>query len=169
MMNRNMKIARQLVKIAKSLGAFENVIEEGEEVDLYNYTGKINTNDIKGEVNNAKFSIDEISGFSFFKGEWLNGTVDGQASWYGGTWNNGIWEGNVWKNGTWKNGTWKSGFFEGGVWENGVFEEEGVFEGGTWKGGTWKGGDWMGGTWMGGYDKDGIFHSAGDSPDKWQK
>jgi hypothetical protein len=63
---------------------------------------------------------------------------------------------NILENGTWEEGTWKNGVWEYGIWQNGIWED-----------GTWKGGTWESGIWKGGYDKDGNYHTEGDSPDKW--
>ena len=125
-------------------------------------------------------------------GSWNSGTWK-DGTWEGGIWNNGTWKGGDWKGGDWKGGTWKDGTWEKGIWIEGVWEdgfwdkgtwnggtwkngvwEDGVWKGGIWKNGVWKrgswlGGTWKGGTWKGGYDKDGKFHKAGDSPDKWSK
>lgn len=100
-------------------------------------------------------------------GEWHDGTWE-NGTWWGGRWISGTWDGGMWMKGQWDDGTWKRGSWYGGEWWGGTWED-GRWEGGTWYGGIWKRGIWDGGTWKGGYDKNGNYHKAGDSPDKWQK
>jgi len=149
------------------------------------------------EWNTTKSSKDTWEGGIWNNGTWKDGTwekgtwKDGiwsygnwkSGTWWKGTWKNGIWKDGIWKSGIWKNGTWMKGKWEKGNWENGVWVkgtwedgtwgkgtwQDGIWKYGLWWNGTWKGGTWKGGAWRGGYDKDGNFHKAGDSPDKWVK
>lgn len=84
-------------------------------------------------------------------GECNDSLVMYDGAWDDGIWECGIWEGKAFYGGIWKGGRWKNGVMGGGIWENGV----------------WEGGLWDYGTWKGGKDKNGKFHPAGDSPDKW--
>jgi hypothetical protein len=111
------------------------------------------------------------------KGIWENGTwEDGiweRGTWYKGTWKKGTWKDGTWNDGTWEKGTWKRGTWYNGDWEKGTWEDGDWFGGiwwdGTWKNGYWLGGEWLGGEWLGGYDRAGIYHQKGDSPDQWIK
>jgi hypothetical protein len=118
-------------------------------------------------------------------GVWEDGTWE-NGTWEDGYWRNGAWKAGTWEDGTWAYGTWKGGRWENGLWKGGVWEDgrwlsgrwnDGTWKGGTlryclwetgtWEGGVWEWGTWKNGTWKGGYDKNGNYHGAGDSPDKW--
>ncbi len=58
---------------------------------------------------------------------------------------------------------WDGGRFEAGLFMGGMFRS-GQFAGGTFLGGIFWGGTWLNGTWEGGFDRNGIYHSRGDSP-----
>jgi hypothetical protein len=58
---------------------------------------------------------------------------------------------------------WDGGRFEAGLFTGGMFRS-GHFVGGVFLGGTFWSGTWEGGTWEGGFDRNGIYHSRGDSP-----
>jgi hypothetical protein len=58
---------------------------------------------------------------------------------------------------------WDGGRFEAGLFTGGMFRS-GRFVGGIFLGGIFWGGTWVSGTWEGGFDRDGIYHSRGDSP-----
>jgi hypothetical protein len=57
---------------------------------------------------------------------------------------------------------WDGGRFEGGLFTGGMFRS-GQFVGGIFLGGIFLG-TWVTGTWEGGFDRNGIYHSRGDSP-----
>jgi len=57
---------------------------------------------------------------------------------------------------------WDGGRFEAGLFSGGMFRS-GQFAGGIFLGGIFLG-TWVGGTWEGGFDRNGIYHSRGDSP-----
>ena len=113
-----------------------------------------------GEWKNGKWYNGSWKGGEWYKGEWHNGT------WRDGTWTDGKWKDGVWRDGVWIDGEWTGGIWEGGQWRDGTWTD-GIWEGGHWWKGTWHGGKWEGGVWHGGYDKNGDFHGADDSPDKW--
>jgi hypothetical protein len=58
---------------------------------------------------------------------------------------------------------WDGGRFEAGLFMGGMFRA-GEFEGGTFLGGIFWDGAWVAGTWEGGFDREGTYHSRGDSP-----
>ena len=176
-MDRNVKIAKELVKLAKSLIMADNEDdrrlfdfpiaspEEGvanQPGDYDNFTGRIEFGNNSGEVQSATFKLlEDGNTIQWTKGTWLNGT-----------WSNGGYFGG----GTWKNGTWNGGDFFNGVWENGtwsVLAHDFEFTNSTWKNGVWSGGTfsnsstWINGKWNGGYSNSGVMHPQGDSPDKW--
>ena len=125
------------------------------------------------------------------KGTWHDGEFRG-GIWNSGTWKKGHWDFGHWNDGTWEDGTlnfiiwhkgdWLKGIWKGkknyqghtykATWKNGTWHdgtwEDGTWEDGTWKKGTWIKGTWLGGKWLGGYDRNGDYHSKGDSPDKWK-
>ena len=70
-MNNNMKVAKELVKIAKSLIAESNVANQ--EGEYENFTGTIDWHGTKAQVEDATF--------------WL--FDDGSITWYNGTWKSG--------------------------------------------------------------------------------
>lgn len=168
-MKNEIKIAKELVRIAKSLVSEQNVAYEPGQYK--NFTGTIDFGDIKAKVKNATFSLSSTD-------------PQQEILWEDGIWENGLWHLGTWKKGTWKKGTWGTGTWESGVWENGKWM------GGDWKQGTWKNGlwydgywydgiwengkwntdwsaQWFGGIWKGGKDMYGNDHR--DSPDKWYK
>ena len=158
-MNKNVKIARELIKIAKCLVAEENVADKPGKYE--HFTGKIGWMGTIGNVTNATFTLQKSDRFHY--GIW----------WYGGTWNSGFWDNGVWKDGTWIDGqridgTWNGGTWEGGDWKGGNWRG-GTWNLGDWWKGTWYDGTWNGGTWEDGYDKNGNRHLADDSPNKWKK
>ena len=144
-MNKNTKIAKELVKIAKSLIAEQNIANQ--QGEYKNFTGQIDFGDTKGTVSNATFILKEVIGFPWKQVVWKDGT------WEDGTWCNG-----TWRNGTWKKGTWRDGYWVEGTWKNG-----------TWQDGLWGEGIWEGGIWEWGPDMTGHDHLKDDSPDKWYK
>ena len=118
-MNENVRIAKELVKLAKSLVAEENVANK--EGEYENFSGSIDWKGTEGTVVDATFEL--VSDCSIY--------------WYGGTWKNGTWITGRWYGGTWENGTWKGGQFHKGLWENGTWEN-GIWYGtAKWKDGTW--------------------------------
>lgn len=58
---------------------------------------------------------------------------------------------------------WDGGLFEAGLFTGGMFRS-GQFVGGIFLGGIFWGGAWLSGTWEGGFDRNGIYHSRGDTP-----
>ena len=118
-MNKNVKIARELIKIAKCLVAGNQVANEKGKYE--NFTGIINWKGTEGIVMNATFEL----------------VPDGSIYWYDGTWKGGTWITGRWYDGTWENGTWKGGQFRRGVWNDGTWEN-GIWYGtAKWKDGTW--------------------------------
>ena len=138
----NLRIARQLNKIAKELIAGNVANQPGE---YKNFTGTIDWQGSKAQVKHATFKLTSVFGISWKNGTWNNGTWK-FGFWHDGIWNSGTWEDGQWYNGTWKNGTWRYG---------------------TWSNGTWKNGTWKDGNWFGGKDSNGNKHQMKDSPDKW--
>ena len=136
------KIAKQLVKIAKELVSEENIANQPGEYK--NFTGEIKWKGTRGKVRNATFEL------------FQDGDYDKDILWYDGIWEKGTFNDGYWKKGIWKGGTWN-----GGTWRDGIFEN------GTWDGGTWKDGTWEYGKWLNGKDKSGKTHGRDDSPDKW--
>jgi hypothetical protein len=123
-MNNNVRIAKQLVRIAKELVGTKH---DGEIVRTNiadtagfwkDFRGTLLWKGIHASVAAKKMSLND-SGSKYL------------VSWYGGTWNDGNAD-NVW----WKEGQWKNGTFTGGMWISG-----------TWNGGTWKGGYDANGQW----------------------
>ena len=144
------------------------------------FTGKIRTGGISGEVKDATFEIDINGHVEFKSGIWLDGTwSDRYSYWFNGTWKDGVWKAGVWYDGVWENGRHENGVFQGGVWKNGTWEY-GVFdsefiskaqrEAGkkptTWEDGVWRDGDWSkNAKWVKGRDKKGEEHT--DAPFNW--
>ena len=151
-MDRNVRIAKQLVKLAKMLVADENVADKAGKYE--NFTGEIEWKGINGTVQNAFFELKD------------NGKFD--IVWEDGTWKSGVWDKGDWGYGTWLDGTWKSGTWEGGSWNDGTWEN-GNWHNGVWWTGVWKGGNWEGGEEGALFEKGdaGSYHE--DSPDKWVK
>lgn len=174
MMDKNAKIAKELVKLAKELVAtesmslYDNPIGQSssgiasQPGEYENYTGKIQFGNSNGDVQNATFKLmSDGNTIEWKKGTWLNGTWANEGFWSGGIW---------------KNGTWHGGDFFNGVWENGKWmctSRDCEFTNSTWKNGEWTGGTfsdnstWENGVWNGGYGSLSGFHDKGDSPDKW--
>ena len=178
-MNKNIKVAKQLVKLAKNLIALD---EEGDgsgfqllhdyekltnitakiadkEGDYENFSGIIRWGHISGTVKNATFSI-YIDGSQesiwWYDGTWKNGTFS-DGIWDKGIWENGTFQHSYWKNGLWKNGTFQDSTWDEGIWNNG-YCQNGTWYDGTWKNGTWKSGFGLGsGGWYGGIWKDGVW------------
>ena len=146
-MDKNVKIAKELVKLAKSLMAEENVANQPGHYE--NFTGRIQYKDSFGTVTRATFELKDDTDESIV---WKNGIWE-RGAWHGGIWEKGHWENGIWWDGTWKKGTWSDGKWLGGTWENG-----------EWLSGTWKGG-----IWKTGRDSNMEVHLKGDSPDKWNE
>lgn len=144
------------------------------------FTGKIRTGGVNGEVKDATFSIDPVGHVEFKRGIWLDGTwSDSFSYWYNGTWKDGVWKAGMWYGGVWENGRHEGGVFQGGVWKNGTWEY-GVFDSDyispkqkdlgkkptTWEDGIWKSGDWnKNAVWIKGRDTKGNEHT--DAPFNW--
>ena len=110
-MSNNIRIAKELVRLAKSLVAEEVADKEGEYKD---FTGKISWGNTQGSVQDATFELSSGGDPIIWKeGRWEDGT------WAKGTWENGAWVKGTWKDGTWKGGTWFGGTWKGGDWEDG--------------------------------------------------
>ena len=171
-MDKNIKIAKQLVRLAKSLVAID---EEGDgsgfqvfhDLDNYgikdggkiadksgkykNFTGTIEQKGISGTGRNATFELlDETAGID----------------WYDGIWENGVWDAGTWYNGTWKNGEWKAGTWENGRWTS-ASSWRSRWKNGTWKSGTWDG--WYDGVWYDGVWYDGVFENGTFENGTWFK
>ena len=159
-MDKNIKIAKQLVRLAKSLvaideegdGNFSGIADKPGKYE--NFTGTIRWMGTVGNVTNATFNLQKSD--RFHHGIW----------WYHDTWNNGIWDNGLWDYGIWKDGTWIDGQWIDGTWEDGTWED-GTWEGGDWKGGNWRGGtwnlgDWWKGKWYDGTQKGGIWEYGYD-------
>lgn len=149
-MNKNVKIAKELIKLAKSLVATQNIANQ--EGEYKNFTGKIDWKGINGKVINATFKL--VTGMNY------------DIIWERGTWFNGVWKNGYWKDGVWERGTWESTTIFGSTWKNG-FWKDGQWVNGTWFNGVWERGVWQGGKWFYGKDKHNNEHEKGDSPDKW--
>jgi hypothetical protein len=186
-MNKNVKIAKELVNLAKSLIALD---EEGDgggfqvlhDIDSFNmktvyqpgkyknFTGTIDTTATrngatKGEVSNATFDIEEDGGIIWWNGTWKSGVFGAQSD-DKSIWNNGVWKDGTFKNGSWRNGTWENGIFgEDGfhysIWGGGTWKN-GTFNGGTWYEGTWEDGVWNSGTWIDGLWENGTWKNGED-------
>lgn len=100
---KNIKLAKKLVKIAKSLIAEQNIAnQEGKYTD---FTGTIDWHGTKAQVENATFYL------------FCNGSI----TWQNGTWKKGEFRLGQWMNGTWQNGTFKGGTWDKGIWKNGTW------------------------------------------------
>lgn len=108
----NIKVAKELIKLARILIARYNIANK--DGQYKNFTGQIDWNEINGEVKNAHFIL-----------------KDGQIHWISGIWNNGFWNDGIWESGIWKNGTWINGEWNSGSWINGIWND------GIWKKGYW--------------------------------
>jgi len=107
----------------------------------------------------------------WYRGDFLGGKFI--STWEKGRFYNGTFEGKEFRGGEFRGGEFKKGKFSAKagstdypVFRKGVFsgEEFGPFA--KWEGGEWKA---PSENWLGGTDKDGAYHSRGDSPDKWDK
>ena len=107
-MKQNIKVAKKLIKLAKSLIAEQNIADK--EGYYENFTGIIKWKEINGKVINATFKLVNDMNYDIIweRGTWESNTI------YGSTWKNG-----VWKDGQWVDGTWFNGVWEKGVWEYG--------------------------------------------------
>ena len=192
-MKNNTKVAKELVRIAKSLIAFDGqdglpILQE-QDINQHNgiadkpgeyenFTGIIKFGGIFGHVKNATFSLipKELDNCLIFwqKGTWENGLWQPRKSlykkciWENGTWKDGTMENTAWMNGTWEDGVFISGTWYRGTWKDGLFQG-GNWNSGTWENGQWKSGLWNGGTWKHGIDKHYDEHEENDSPDKWDR
>lgn len=159
------KVAKELVKLAKSLVAEQNIANQ--EGMYENFTGSIDWGGTNGTVTNASFKLKKQGGWQkiyWYDGVWENGYAAGM-NWFDGIWKRGIWETGIWNNGTWESGTWKHGYWHNGTWKNGTWEQ------GQWSGGKWINGNWEYGISMTNYDTGQQYnvHEKNDSPDKWEK
>lgn len=187
-MNQNIKVAKELIKMAKSLLGYspKNVVNNyysnnndgndtgkkdsndshqndsnqvADKPGLYtNFSGRIEVGETKGKVRNATFEILDKDDVI----NWKNGI------WVEGTLKKCFWEKGTWESGDcyvywWHDGTFKKGTFNGGNWKKGTFEKDGIWTDGAWCGGTWdKDATWVKGT-------DGNNKLKYESPDKWAK
>ena len=156
-MKNEIKIAKELVKLAKNLVGFDVTIDDDSSTGDYelknnsvadkpgkyeNFTGTIEWNKTYGKVKNATFELG--NGDNIFNDKF--GFI-----WYDGIWEKGNWCGGIWKKGTWKHGTWQLGRWEGGTWESG----------------TWNSKNYLYCVWEKGQDINNQTHGKNDSPDKW--
>ena len=167
-MKQNIKIAKELIKLAKNLLADHKHydIEDNDSLsylndDYYEHEDYANRQVQQRHLyderddSNDEYSIDENDNW-LDDGKYINFTGEFSygdkfrpffADVYNATFklmNKKIfWENGIWKDGNWNDGVWKDG---------------------TWKDGTWKRGEWYGG-----YDKDKNLHDEFNSPDKWEK
>lgn len=179
-MDRNIRIAKELVKLAKSLVAIDEegdgsgfqvmhdvntVLPEHEivkraicEGNYNNFTGEVNCGGLNGKVRNAIFSIGNtmrhIEGTSFSAFDCFLDGVWEDGDFVRGLWNNGTWENGYFEDSTWVDGIWLDGYWKNSIWHNGTWNygnwESGEWKRGTWKDGVWKNGIWHGGTWKSG-------------------
>lgn len=192
-MKQNIKIAKELIKLAKNLLADHKHydIEDNDSLsylndDYYEHEDYANRQVQQRHLyderddSNDEYSIDENDNW-LDDGKYINFTGEFSygdkfrpffADVYNATfklmnkkifWENGIWKDGNWNDGVWKDGTWKDGTWNNGTWEKGVWKD------GIWNDGTWKDGTWKRGEWYGGYDKDKNLHDEFNSPDKWEK
>ena len=158
-MKQNVKIAKELVKLAKNLVG-----------DIWEGEPKYIDTDARKEFKN-------VTGKIQLKKGWIIQVKNATFDYY---YNNKYFP-IIWKSGDWENGTWKGGYWWGGTWEDGIWEF-GEWKGGYWQGGTWENGDWENekdSVWLNGVWKEGRqsidngykqkIHRNGDSPDKWNK
>ena len=182
-MEKNVKVAKELLKLAKNLVALDeegdgsgfqvlhdmntnkinniNVAEENGEYE--NFTCIIKCHGEIGHVSNATFKLGYYMGYGYItweKGTWISGT------WYNGTWKNGTWKNGTWCDGTWENGTWEDGTWQNGEWDNGTWKD-GLWKFGTWYNGKWENGIWKAGTFNKGIDKRGQEHNYSGAPNTW--
>lgn len=171
-MNKNVKIAKELLKLAKNLVADENIADKAGKYE--NFTGKIVWKDIDGEVENATFELIDNVFWKFMEFE-------------KGTWKNGVAKESSFEACHWLNGEAINCSMEKDViFENGKFVGDGgyIYFGGTFKGGSfdhgywilsdtpiWEGGKWIDGLEYADWDDfdnhEGVHHGMNDSPDKW--
>ena len=95
MENINIRIARELNCIAKSLIAGDDIADHPG--SYTRFTGIIDFKNNYATVKNATFKLDNY-GIDWQDGIWLDGT-----------WQNGYWQDGIWKKGDWKSGTWQNG------------------------------------------------------------
>jgi hypothetical protein len=145
-MNKNVKIAKELVKLAKSLVADDVRVADKIGEEYKDFTGWIKYNGEKVYVCRATFKLE------WYK-EWT------RIIWEDGEWCDGVWCDGIWKNGTWDDGRWIDGIWKNGTWRNGTWED------GTWEDGIWHSGTWIGGTWKHGKNQYGEEYS--NSPKNW--
>ena len=128
-MKQNIKVAKQLVKLAKNLIALDeegdgsgfqmqhdyekltNITDKIADKEGYyeNFSGIIRWGSTSGTVKNADFSIYVDNSYEMITwrdGTWKDGTFK-WSLWQKGIWNNGDFQDGDWWTGTWKNGTWK--------------------------------------------------------------
>ena len=181
-MKQNIKVAKELVKLAKNLIALD---EEGDgsgfqmlhdyeklknmndkianKERLYrNFSGVIKWGQISGTVKNATFAL-VLRGAGYdnkcvdwYSGTWKDGYFYG--TWKDGTWENGEFCG-AWEDGTWENGEFCYGSWKNGTWKNGTLAYVNWY-GGTWKNGTLKDSTWIDGLWQDGLWQDGVWQDG---------
>ena len=136
-MNKNIKIAKELIKIAKNLIANNGMASQPGKYQ--NFTGNIMFYDTQGRAQNATFELMKNKMIHWEKGDFT-------GLWGGGLWEDGTFNGGSWIKGTWMKGTWKKGDWQDGIWQDGK---------------------WENGKWSKGYDKNDNYHDRNDSPDNW--
>lgn len=122
-MNNNVKIAKELIKMAKELVGTKH---DGEIIRTdvadkpgtwKDFRGTLIWNGIHARVNAKRMSLNNEGKYSvnWYGGTWIDGNAD-NVWWKEGQWINGTFNGGAWLAGTWHNGTWKGGYDSEGTW-----------------------------------------------------
>lgn len=122
-MDRNIRIAKQLLRIAKELVGTKH---EGEIVrtnvadkpgSWKDFRGTLIWHGIHATVRAKRMSLNDDGKYSvtWYGGTWIDGNAD-NVLWKEGQWLNGTFNGGVWLAGTWRSGTWKGGYDSTGAW-----------------------------------------------------
>ena len=181
-MKQNVKVAKQLVKLAKNLIAINPELEREKRLNGGDWV----------EYDDRDMYEDDFS-YDLQKELWENGYYDpsfpqgsddpaiadeeGKYVKFTGTINWGKVQGEVeratfqlknpyayqelicFQKGIWKKGTFCSGTWKNGTWENGTFKYS-AWENGTWKDGKFDQSSWENGTWKNGVFKGSIWNGG---------
>lgn len=105
-MNDRIKIANEILRVADSFFAPPATVSRAGQ--YRDFTGKIDTTFVKGEVESADFNITSAGKVVFDGGTWIDGFFESS------TWNDGVWEDGTFINGVWHDGYWGTGVWQGG-------------------------------------------------------
>lgn len=126
-MNNNVRIAKQLVTLAKELIStrLDNQIVRTSIADKpgrwRDFRGKLKWKGTDAEIKGKHMKLNEDGEDDYpivwYGGVWYGG-IAYHILWQGGVWFDGIFDGGKWLTGTWKGGIWKGGYDANGKWHD---------------------------------------------------